>query len=269
MVLPKSPAPMPLEPRKTWNVWFGAACLLASGCATTSGSTDVRDEVVALRQTHEADQKRIKSLEAEVESLQLQARSSPPSEDEREPPTDLQIIHLEKPSPNPPPLATAVPVREPSLEELAALSHPSPSETADAARPTSPEEADVLFSLAFEKLKTGELVRAANEFQEFARRFPRNPAADNALLDEGIAFYGLKQYQEALVTFRGLIKRYPAGDAVPEAMYREAECAEKLGHPDEARTLLRHVRTSYPQSAEAVRADRRLTELAANEGENR
>jgi tol-pal system protein YbgF len=267
MALPISTPKMPVQLRKPRNAWIAASCLLGTACATAGGTTDSREELSALRQAHEADQKKIRALEAQLDAVGL-AKAAKIQADDHAPPADLRVVHLEKPGTVPPPIATAVPVREPTSEELAALSRPVPSEPLETARTGSPEEADALFSSAFDKLRTGELVRAASEFQEFARRFPRHPAADNALLDEGIAFYGLREYQQSLTTFRGLIKRYPAGDAVPEAMYREADCAEKLGHPDEARTLLRRLKESYPQSAEAVQADRRLSELATNEGEN-
>ena len=242
----------------------------ASACATTSGSAEtaaLRDEVSIMRQTHQSDQRRIQSLETEIETLRSEDRTA--SGKDGEMPGDLQVIHLSRPGSAPPPLATAVTVREPSAEEIAQIAAQPPTETGDAPRSGSPEEADALFTAAFEKLKTGELVRATSQFEEFARKFPHHPNADNALLNAGIAQYGLRQYQEALATFRSLIKRYPAGDAVPEAMYREANCAEKLGHRQEARTLLQQVKDSYPRTAEAARADRRLGELATNEGGSR
>jgi len=246
------------------------ALISVSACATASGSAEtsaLRDEVSILRQTHEADQKRIQTLETEIETLRSEDRTA--SGKDGEMPADLQVIHLSKPGSTPPPLATAVTVREPSAEEIAQIAAQPPMETGDVPRSGSPEEADALFTAAFEKLKTGELVRATSQFQEYARRFPHNPNADNALLNAGIAQYGLRQYQEALVTFRSLIKRYPAGDAIPEAMYREANCADKLGHRQEARTLLQQLKDSYPRTAEAARADRRLGELATNEGGSR
>jgi tol-pal system protein YbgF len=256
-------------------------CAIGPACATTSNSTEVsvlRGQVKAMQQTHLEDQKKIEALQAEVEVLSAETRASQSASDL---PSDLRVVHLTQPGKgHPPPLATAVPIHEPTSAEMALISAARASEpieldsshmgsTTGAPSASSPEEADALFTSAFEKLKTGELVRSANEFHEFARRYPHHPAADNALLDEGIAFYGLRQYADALSAFRTLIKRYPAGDAVPEALYREAECAERLGHRDQARSLLSQLRDSYPQSAEAERAGRRLEELAANEGEGR
>jgi tol-pal system protein YbgF len=251
-----------------------ALCIVASACATNSASGEVstlRSELKTMQQVHLEDQKKIETLQNEVDMLSAETKAA---QAPTELPSDLQVVHLSQPNRSqPPPLATAVSVHEPTNEEIVALATSRAATSSDLARSagssSSPEEADALFSSAFEKLKTGELVRAASEFQEFARRYPHHPAADNALLDEAIAFYGLRRYQDALGALHTLIKRYPAGDAVPEALYREAECAERLGHPDQARKILSQLKDSYPQSPEAERAGRRLEELAANEGEGR
>jgi tol-pal system protein YbgF len=248
-----------------------ALCIVTSACATNSASGEVsalRAELKTMQQAHLDDQKKIETLQNEVDVLSAEAKAA---QAPTELPSDLQVVHLSQPNKAPPPLATAVSVHEPTNEEIVALatSRAATSSERSAGSSSSPEEADALFSSAFEKVKTGELVRAASEFQEFARRYPHHPAADNALLDEAIAFYGLRRYQDALGALHTLIKRYPAGDAVPEALYREAECSEKLGHPDQARKVLSQLKESYPQSPEAARADRRLEELAANEGEGR
>jgi tol-pal system protein YbgF len=251
-------------------------CTVGSACATASSASEVttmRAELKVMQQAHLDDQKKIDALQAEIELL---SETRAPQATTSELPSDLQVVHLQPAKGQPPPLATAVPIHEPTADELALISAAQaaePPETLTAhgssSGSSSPEEADALFSSAFERLKTGELVRAASEFQEFARRYPHHPAADNALLDEGIAYYGLRRYADALTAFRSLIKRYPAGDAVPEAMLREAECETRLGHRDQARSLLNHLKDAYPQSAEAARAGRRLEELAVNEGENR
>jgi tol-pal system protein YbgF len=255
-------------------------CAIGSACATTSGSseaTTLRAELKIMQETHLEDQKKIEVLQSEVDALSTEAKAS---QGPSELPSDLRVVRLSSPTKGQPPaLATAVAIHEPTSDELALIAAARAAEPTDSdslrresvgsSAGTSAEEADALYSSAFEKLKTGELVRAASEFQEFARRYPHHPAADNALLDEGIAFYGLRRYTDALAAFRILIKRYPAGDAVPEAMFREAECAERLGHRDQARSLFNQLKDSYPQSAEAARAGRRLEELAANEGEGR
>ena len=201
--------------------------LLVAGCVSTSEgeASPLREEVSALRKAHQEDRKRLEALEVLVDAQQMELRRirGETLGDASQVPNDssLPIVHLQPPaSRTAPALPTDVRVREPPVEVVTELER-SPTHANDVEQTTSgSEDADHLFDAAFEKLKTGELVGAAGMFRDFARRFPHHPAADNALLDEGIAYYGLRRYLEALDVFENLSKRYPAGDAVPEALWR-------------------------------------------------
>jgi TolA-binding protein len=168
-----------------------------------------------------------------------------------------------------PALPTKVRVREPDeadlaqLEEMVGRGFPTAANTSGGSTGDAP---DAIFDVAFEKLKTGDLLGAAADFQSFALKFPSNPAADNALLDEGIAMYGQRHYAEALKVLSRIELRYPAGDAVPEAIWRAADCDEKLGDGEDARKRLSHLAKDFPGSPEGVRARERLQTLAAKPG---
>ena len=180
--------------------------LVAAGCVSASQGeiAPLREEVSALRQASQADRKRLEALEVLVDTQQMelkQPRGEVPGGVQRVSHSALSalpVVHLQPHASRvAPALPTDVRVREPPVEVVAELQHSS--RAIDGERPAGgSEEADHLFDAAFEKLKTGELVGAAGMFREFAHRFPHHPAADNALLDEGIAYYGLRRYQEAL-----------------------------------------------------------------------
>ncbi len=252
--------------------------LLLAGCVSTSESeiAPLREEVSALREAHQVDRKRLEALEVLVDTQQLQLkriRGEAPEEEAVQPAgsSSLPVIHLQPHSRAAPLLPTDVPVREPSADLVAELEHAS-SRAADSERVEtglggSKEEADRVFDAAFEKLKTGELVGAAGMFRDFAHRFPHHPAADNALLDEGIAYYGLRRYQEALDVFGGLAKRYPAGDAVPEALWRAGDCEIKLGDVARAQSAYRSLMKSFPGSPEATKAAAQLATLESRDAE--
>jgi TolA-binding protein len=253
--------------------------LVLAGCVSTSQGeiAPLREEVSALREAHQVDRKRLEALEAQVDAQQLELRrlrGEAPEEGTTQPggSSSLPIVHLQpQPLRGAPVLPTEVQVREPSAELVAELSRAS-SRASDGERieggsAGSKEEADRLFDSAFEKLKTGELVGAAGMFRDFAHRFPHHPAADNALLDEGIAYYGLRRYQEALEVFDGLAKRYPAGDAVPEALWRAGDCELKLGEPARAQSVYRSLVKSFPGSPEATKAAAQLAALESKDAE--
>jgi TolA-binding protein len=257
--------------RKGFGPRQAAVCLLCiASCATAGASAaDVealREEVAALRRDNSRDEKRIEALENQIDIQEadlkkLRPRSGTASLDM---PPDLKTVHLGSPTARAvhslPPLPTEVTVREPGRDALANLDTVSLTTPVHASGRGDPSDPDVLFSAAFEKLKTGDLVGAANEFQLFAQRFPHHTAADNALLDQGIALYGLRRYPEALQVLARIERNYPAGDTVPEALWRSADCQDRLAHPKEARSLLEHLSQKFPNSPEGQRAHARLAE---------
>jgi TolA-binding protein len=213
--------------------------------------------------------KRLQALENQFDAQQaeLQHLRGPAASDL---PSSLKVIHLKSGAQGAgPALPTQVRVREldeaalAHLEELLGNGFPT---AANSYGPGSGGAPDALFDAAFDKLKTGDLVGAATEFQSFADRYPNNTAADNALLDEGIAVYGQHRYAEALRILSHIEARYPAGDAVPEALWRAADCDERLGQPAEARKRLQHLAQDFPASPEGARAVERLRALAGKPG---
>ncbi len=243
-----------------------AAVLLGSipGCATSGANAGdvaaLKEEVATLRGERQVDEKRLQVLENQFDAQQAELQHLR-SQGALEGLPSLRVVHLE-PGKAAPALPTRVQVREPDEADLARLDellgHGFPT-----AVETSGGAPDALFDGAFEKLKTGDLVGAAADFQSFAEKFPKNPAADNALLDEGIAMYGQHNYAEALKVLSRIEARYPAGDAVPEALWRAADCEEKLGRIEDARKRLLHLSKDFPTSPEGSRARERLQALVA------
>jgi TolA-binding protein len=252
---------------------------LAAGCVSTSEGeiAPLREEVSALRQAHDSDRKRLEALEVQVDAQQMELRhlrgDTPDERGSGDPASAaaLPVVRLQpQGSRTAPALPTEVKVHEPPVEVVAELERAHARATDDSTGSAgSKEEADRLFDVAFEKLKTGELVGAASLFRDFARRYPHHPAADNALLDEGIAFYGLRQYQQALEVFEALTKRYPAGDAITEARLRAGDCQIKLGDLAAAQATLHGIVTIYPGSPEATKAAAQLSAIENKPGEKR
>jgi TolA-binding protein len=240
-----------------------ASC--ASTGATAADVAALREEVAALRRDNARDEKRIEALENQIDIQETDLRRLRPgiatsSQDQ------LPTLRLHVASPTAravrslPQLPTDVSVREPNREALATLENVSSALPPREAARGDQTDPDALFNLAFEKLKTGDLLGAAGDFQLFVQRFPHHTAADNALLDEGIALYGLRRYSDALGVLARIERSYPAGDAVPEALWRSADCQDHMAHPKEARVLLVHLSEKFPNSPEGLKARARLAE---------
>ncbi|GAO04264.1 tol-pal system YbgF family protein [Anaeromyxobacter sp. PSR-1] len=177
-------------------------------------------------------------------------------------PPDLQVVKLAPPRASParsaraaPPVPTAVRIAEPDPARLDALALPGGRGIA--------AEADGELRAARRK---GGLDRA-HALEDFTARYPRHPAADNALLESAEAYAAAGRNEAACALVRRTADEYPAGDAMSAALERLAACAARLGRADEERSLLRRLVDDYPGTPAAQRAGGRLGQLSARAGD--
>ena len=213
------------------------ACEL--GCASTQ-STEIsalRQEIAALRSSHDSDRKRIERLESEVDAQEIEmgkATGSTWMDNEGDlPPRGVVYLPIVRPSsPRPSPSRP-----EPGLptfgDERSAQGNPPPK-TSLSCRPTRstsralPTKPTLFASKGLREVEGRRSGRSGHaDFRGFVHHFPNHPSADNALLDEGLAFIGLRRCEDADRTFTEIERRYPAGDALPEALWRKAGSARR------------------------------------------
>ena len=72
---------------------------------------------------------------------------------------------------------------------------------------------------------------------------------------------GLKQYEQAILSYQQVIKKYPKGNKVPSAMLRQAAAFQELKDKTSTRLLLQKIIKTYPNSSEAAIAKKRLDAL--------
>ena len=68
----------------------------------------------------------------------------------------------------------------------------------------------------------------------------------------------LGQYEQAILAFQDVIKKYPRGNKVPNALLRQALAFYKLKDKTSAKLLLRKVIKKYSKSNEAKIAKNKL-----------
>ena len=71
----------------------------------------------------------------------------------------------------------------------------------------------------------------------------------------------LKQYEQAILAYQEVIKRYPKGNKVPNAMLRQAMAFLEIKDQTSTRLLLNRVIKNYPNSNEAKIAQSTLNNL--------
>ena len=195
--------------------------------------------------------------------------SAPPAKATAEVPA-LTVVKLKPKKEAAPRLRTEVEVKEPSTEVLepspevlAAMKKIAAEERGEPSQPEEPDAAtgDVIYDKGVDALKTGNVSGGVDQLQKFAAAAPQHAKADNALYFSGVGLMGLSSYEDAARTFEEVVSRYPAGDAVQDALLKLAECRIKLNKPAEARAVYQKIVSRFPGTAAATQAQGRLTQL--------
>jgi tol-pal system protein YbgF len=102
---------------------------------------------------------------------------------------------------------------------------------------------------------------AISRFKEFLKKHPKSNLADNAQYWIGESHYGLREFDQAIVEFDAVRRRYPQGEKLPAALLKQGYAFAELGEKVNARLLLQEVIEKYPNAPEAAMAKLRLKSL--------
>ncbi|MGH7858905.1 MAG: tol-pal system protein YbgF [Candidatus Binatia bacterium] len=241
---------------------------LAAGCATQSDIQLLRQDVQQARQqaadaqaTTVTVRRELETLRGEFEQLRFQAGSSGRAED--------LVAHLE-----------ALDARVAALEQ-GMRGGAMPSGTLGEGGPpamgpgapdlvgrgleaeTSAPGATPEYREAVELLRRGSYQEAIPRFREFLRRSPKSDLADNAQYWIGEAYYGMRDYNRAILEFNEVLLRYPKGDKVPAALLRQAFAFADLGDKVDARLVLQKLVSEHGGTPEAEQGRQKLAELSS------
>jgi tol-pal system protein YbgF len=104
---------------------------------------------------------------------------------------------------------------------------------------------------------------AIPRFREFLKKYPNSDFADNAQYWLGECYYGLKEYDQAILEFDAVRRKYPKGDKVPAALLKQGFAFAELGDKVDARLILQELVDRYPQSEETGKAKQKLKTLGS------
>jgi tol-pal system protein YbgF len=129
-------------------------------------------------------------------------------------------------------------------------------------RPDEPRE---YLKLADEKAKAGDLPLARQLYNDFLKKWPRDPSAGDAHFGLGETYFTDDKCREALYEYGKVIQDFTASKAVPQALLRSADCFKKLKMVAESKLALEEVVTKHPRSDAAKSAKVKLAELAKDD----
>lgn len=247
--------------------------VLAAACAGAAprpggdadGLQELRAQIAAQSALVAQQQRRIEELEIKLAALQSRAlpapaRAAQPASPARvEPRPSLKTIKLGGRRPNPVERAPRIPstleLHEPDDDTLAALESPVDPQIQREAH------ADIAWATAVQKLNDGDHAGAEVEFLAFAAAHPQHPAADNALYYAGLVREVRGDCEGALPLLASVPQRYPAGDAVPQALLEHGRCLRILSRRAEAKEVLTKLVKEHAGAPEVALAGQLLQGL--------
>jgi len=117
------------------------------------------------------------------------------------------------------------------------------------------------YELGWQAMEKRDYRVAISRFKEFLKKHPKSNLADNAQYWIGESHYGLREFDQAIIEFDAVRRRYPQGEKVPAALLKQGYAFAELGEKVNARLLLQEVMEKFPETPEAAKANMRLKSL--------
>jgi tol-pal system protein YbgF len=114
------------------------------------------------------------------------------------------------------------------------------------------------YEAALGVFRKGDFGNAQLNFVDFLNRYPTTGYRPSALFWLGNAQYAVKEYKDALASFRALVAGAPDHIRVPESVLAIANCQLEMKDSKAARKTLEELVATYPNTEAAVAAKDRL-----------
>lgn len=115
-----------------------------------------------------------------------------------------------------------------------------------------------LYDRVMEEFQHKDYEAALAGFRLFLELHGQNPLASSALYWTGECEFRLGRFHDAVLSFEGVITRYPQSQKVASATLKKAMAYDKLRMRREARILFQRVVVQFPRSPEAAAAKKAL-----------
>lgn len=242
-------------------VWPLTLALVSTACATVDEFRALEREVVDLKRTRNAptdQQARLAELGVEVRALREEIEQLRGKVEELQFALNRAQVEREQRSMSGGSNGTPPEGANPS----AAPQSGSPPASGASAEVAAYEE-------GFRLYRTEKYADAIARFNDFLQNFPSSEYADNALIWLGECYLKQGDPASAAVAFEDVVKKYPNGNKVPDALYRQGiallEIGTKTGKEGTfrpaARQIFQRIVEQYPESDRAAEARRQLEKL--------
>lgn len=135
------------------------------------------------------------------------------------------------------------------------------SDEAKTSEPVAKSDDELLYEKGRTAYEKGDLGKAEKIFREILLKFPGSDLADNAQFGIGECLYMAKDYKQAILEYQTVIEEYPKGNKTAGAYLKQGFSFILLGEPENAKLSLKDLIERYPDSVEAKLAAKKLDTL--------
>jgi tol-pal system protein YbgF len=120
-----------------------------------------------------------------------------------------------------------------------------------------------VYNSAYADYLKGSFDMAIDGFRVYRENFPDSPLSDNALYWIGECYFSEKRFDQAVTEFNDLILNFPQSDKIAAAFLKKGLALAELGRKEEAIVTLKLLMSKYPLEEEARIAQEKVKELSA------
>jgi len=118
-----------------------------------------------------------------------------------------------------------------------------------------------LYRRGHELLQEKNFAEARKVFARFLKEYPDHTYAGNAQYWLAETYYAEQNFEDAILAYEDVIRKYKGSDKVPGAMLKQGYSFLSLSDSRTAKVLLESVVRKYPDSEEAALARKKLAEI--------
>ena len=115
-----------------------------------------------------------------------------------------------------------------------------------------------LYELNLSLYREEKFEEAISGFKNFLSKYPKSDFSDNAQFWIGECYMALGQFEQAILAYQDVMKKYGKGNKVPGSMLRQAIAFYEIKDKTSAKLLLNKLIKQYPKSKEADIAKKKL-----------
>jgi len=141
--------------------------------------------------------------------------------------------------------------------------HPSQQKPAASNPPATTLSPQEVYNTAYSDYLKGNFDLALEGFKVYRDAFPDSPLADNALYWIGECLFSQRKFNPAIDEFNDLILNYPQSDKIAASYLKKGLAQAELGRKDEAMVTLKLLMGKYPMEEESRIAQEKIKELGS------